>query len=302
MLMFVVLGLLLSFDQLEGAAIQVLEPEIRAHVPHQQRARSCSSRTASSAFFVLGAVPMGWLADRVKRVPIVGIASLVVRRASCSSRASRSARSCCSGRASPTGIAKANSIPVHQSLLADNYPIGIRARMSAVMNIGAQGIGIAEPGPRRRDRDLGRRRRGLALGVVRARHPGRDRRDRRVLHEGTAARAVREGGRARRGDRGREPGADLDGGGVRPAQEDRDDPHRRSSAFSALGFGLFSRGALAVALPQRHAARARTSCDRGFILSLSGIAGAAVPARSSGATSTARTARTRPRRSCSSAR
>ena len=32
--------------------------------------------TASSAFFVLGAVPMGWLADRVRRVPIVGIASL----------------------------------------------------------------------------------------------------------------------------------------------------------------------------------------------------------------------------------
>ena len=35
-----------------------------------------------------------------------------------------------------TGIAKANSIPVHQSLIADNYPIGIRARMSAVMQHG----------------------------------------------------------------------------------------------------------------------------------------------------------------------
>ena len=31
-----------------------------------------------------------------------------------------------------TGIAKANSIPVHQSLLADNYPIGIRARTGAL--------------------------------------------------------------------------------------------------------------------------------------------------------------------------
>ena len=44
-----------------------------------------------------------------------------------------------------TGIAKANSIPVHQSLIADNYPIGIRARMSAVMNMGAHGIGLASP-------------------------------------------------------------------------------------------------------------------------------------------------------------
>ena len=35
-----------------------------------------------------------------------------------------------------TGIAKANSIPVHQSLIADNYPIGIRARMSAAMQHG----------------------------------------------------------------------------------------------------------------------------------------------------------------------
>ena len=44
-----------------------------------------------------------------------------------------------------TGVAKANSIPVHQSLIADNYPIGIRARMSAAMNMGAHGIGLASP-------------------------------------------------------------------------------------------------------------------------------------------------------------
>ena len=44
-----------------------------------------------------------------------------------------------------TGIAKANSIPVHQSLIADNYPIGIRARMSSVMNMGSHGIGLASP-------------------------------------------------------------------------------------------------------------------------------------------------------------
>ncbi len=142
-LMFIVLGLLLSFDELEGAAIQVLGPNIRASF-HISSGAIVFIGTASSAFFVLGAVPMGWLADRVKRVPIVGIASLFF-----------ASFVFCSGFAINafmlfwtrfgTGIAKSNSIPVHQSLLADNYPIGIRARMSGVMNMGAQGLGLVSP-------------------------------------------------------------------------------------------------------------------------------------------------------------
>ena len=55
-------------------------------------------------------------------------------------------------------------------------------------------------------------------------------------------------------------------------QEDPHDPHRRSSAFCALGFGLFSQPALESLYLERHAARARTCCERGLILSLSGIA------------------------------
>jgi ABC-type branched-subunit amino acid transport system ATPase component len=34
---------------------------------------------------------------------------------------------------------------VHQSLLADNYPIGIRARMSAAINMGGDGVGLVSP-------------------------------------------------------------------------------------------------------------------------------------------------------------
>ena len=68
------------------------------------------------------------------------------------------------------------------------------------MNMGGARPRPREPGARRRDRDVGRRRRGLALGVVHPRHPRRrSSRVARVLHEGAAARAVREGGRARRG-------------------------------------------------------------------------------------------------------
>ena len=133
--------------------------------------------TASAAFFVLGAVPMGWLADRVKRVPIVGIASLFFGFFVFLSGLAVNAFMLFWTRFA-TGIAKANSIPVHQSLIADNYPIGIRARMSAVMNMGGARHRPREPGPRRRDRDVGRWPRGLALGLVHPRHPGRDRRGR----------------------------------------------------------------------------------------------------------------------------
>ena len=44
-----------------------------------------------------------------------------------------------------TGVAKANNLAVHQPLLADNYPIGVRARMSAAMNIGQQVLGNLSP-------------------------------------------------------------------------------------------------------------------------------------------------------------
>ena len=142
-LMFVVLGLLLAFDELEGAAINVLGPEIQRTFGISEGAIVFIA-TASSAFFVLGAVPMGWLADRRKRVPIVGWSSIAFGFFVFASGLATSAFMLFWTRFA-TGIAKANSIPVHQSLIADNYPIGIRARMSAVMNMGAHGFGLVSP-------------------------------------------------------------------------------------------------------------------------------------------------------------
>jgi MFS family permease len=142
-LMFVVLLLLYSFDELEGAAINVLAPEIRRTF-HISSGTIVFIASASAAFFVLGAVPMGWLADRVKRVPIVGWASLAFGFFVFLSGLAVSAFMLFWTRFA-TGIAKANSIPVHQSLIADNYPIGIRARMSAAINMGGHGIGLVSP-------------------------------------------------------------------------------------------------------------------------------------------------------------
>ena len=200
---------------------------------------------------------MGWLADRVKRVPIVGVREPRVRRSSCSCPASRSSAFMLFWTRFATGIAKANSIPVHQSLIADNYPIGIRARMSAVMQHGRRtASGSSSPVLVRRDRDVGGRRRGLALGVVPARHPGR--RSSRSLaffmkepprgqfeKEDVLGEVIED----------EQPGADLDGGGVRPASRRSARSAPCSSAFCALGFGLFSQRRARVALPRRHPPR-----------------------------------------------
>ena len=177
---------------------------------------------------MLGAIPMGWLADRMKRVPIVGSRRPALGAVLHDARRRLGERaSCSSGCICFTGIAKANDIAVHPPLLADNYPIGIRARMSACMNIGQQVLGNLSPvlvGSIARR--AARRHRGLALGVRRARHPRRARRARsRSSCKEPPRGPVREGRRARRGHRGREPRAAVDGGGVRAAEEDRDDPH-----------------------------------------------------------------------------
>jgi ABC-type branched-subunit amino acid transport system ATPase component/predicted MFS family arabinose efflux permease len=141
--MFVVLCALNSLDELEGAAIYVLGPEIRRTF-HVSEGTVVFIGTASAAFFVLGAVPMGWLADRVRRVPIVGVASLFFGGFVFLSGLAVNAFMLFWTRFA-TGIAKANTIPVHGSLLADNYPIGVRARMAALNNTIGHGLGLASP-------------------------------------------------------------------------------------------------------------------------------------------------------------
>ena len=136
--MFIVLTLITAFDELEGAAINLLAPEIRSTFGISKGAIVFIS-TASSAFFVLGAVPMGWLADRVRRVPIVGAAGIMFASFVTLSGVAANAFLFFWTRLF-TGLAKASTITVHGSLLADAYPIGVRARMSAAGNIAAHAV------------------------------------------------------------------------------------------------------------------------------------------------------------------
>ena len=163
------------------------------------------------------------------------------------------------------GVAKSNTYPVQGSLIGDAYPISV-AR--AHQRLAGHGVALrrrAQPGPRRRHR---RRLPAattagagpfLLLGV-----PGRDRGALRVPAAGAAARPVREAGRARRGHRGRAAGADLDRGRVRRGSSRSGRSRPSSSAFAALGFGLFTGPVLSQPLhggPLRHSTPSTGACS-----------------------------------------
>ena len=141
--MFIILTAIAALDELESAAIYVLAPEIRRTFGISE-GTIVFIGTASAAFFVLGAVPMGWLADRVKRVPIVGISAMCFGCFVLASGFAVNAFMLFWTRFA-TGITKASTITVHNSLVADAYPINVRARMSAAMQGTAHLIGIMSP-------------------------------------------------------------------------------------------------------------------------------------------------------------
>jgi ABC-type branched-subunit amino acid transport system ATPase component/predicted MFS family arabinose efflux permease len=267
-LMFLVLTAIVSLDELEGAAIYVLAPEIRQTF-HISEGAIVFIGTASAAFFVLGAVPMGWLADRVRRVPIVGVSSILFGGFVLASGFAVNAFMLFWTRFA-TGITKANTIPVHGSLIADNYPIGIRARMSAAMQGGAHAIGLVSPVVVAAIADFAGGPQGwrwawyvlgipvsiVAVGAFFMKEPPRGQYEKEhVLGE------VNE--------------------------EDRPAPISMEAAFArlkriatirtvlvafcALGFGLFSQGTLASLYLDKHL-HVTNLLDRGIILSLSGIA------------------------------
>ncbi len=142
--MFIVLTLISALDELEGAAMSLLAPEMRRSL-NVSEGTIVFIATASAAFFVLGAVPMGWLADRVKRTPLVGMSALSFGGFVFLSGLAPNAFALFWTRLA-SGLSKASTITVHGSLLADNYPIGVRARMAAAGNMAAHGlVGQASP-------------------------------------------------------------------------------------------------------------------------------------------------------------
>ncbi len=126
----VVLVALAAFDQLESATMSILGPDI-GDTLHVSEGVIVFITSASAGFVVLGIVPLAWLADKVKRSPIVGVCGLVFSAMSMVSGMAVNAFMLFWARFG-VGIAQAHTIPVHSSIFADTYPIGIRGRIASV--------------------------------------------------------------------------------------------------------------------------------------------------------------------------
>jgi ABC-type branched-subunit amino acid transport system ATPase component/predicted MFS family arabinose efflux permease len=140
---FVVLLLLNSLDELESAALSILAPEIRDTFGVGDGVIVFIS-AAAGGFVVLGALPMGWLADRYRRGPIVGWASAAFGATVFASGLAINAFALFWARFG-VGIAKSNTLPVHGSLIADAYPIGVRGRISAVTTGAGTLVAVLSP-------------------------------------------------------------------------------------------------------------------------------------------------------------
>ena len=140
---FVVLLLLASLDELQTAAITVLAPDMRDTFGVSDGTITFIA-ASSSAFVVFGAIPMGWAADRMKRVPIIGWSSVFFTFMVFLSGLAPNAFAFFWARFG-VGIAKAITIPVHSSMLADTYPIGIRGRLGAIGGGSARLVAVLSP-------------------------------------------------------------------------------------------------------------------------------------------------------------
>ncbi len=140
---FVMLVLLQSFDELENGVLSVLAPNIRDTF-HISDGVVVFISAASGAFLVLGALPMGWLADRYRRSTIIGWATAGFAATVFSCGLAINAFALFIGRFG-AGVAKSNNLPVQGSLIADTFPIGIRGRVSAVISGAARLAAVLSP-------------------------------------------------------------------------------------------------------------------------------------------------------------
>jgi ABC-type branched-subunit amino acid transport system ATPase component/predicted MFS family arabinose efflux permease len=135
----VVLALLNLVDEFERAALQVLAPDIQSSLGVSDTMLGILAGLGG-LMFILGAVPLGYLADRMRRTLLVSVCSLVFAAFAFATGLVRNGWQLAVTRVM-TGIGKSNSLPVHNSLLADAYPIAGRARVFAIHNL-ANPVGL----------------------------------------------------------------------------------------------------------------------------------------------------------------
>jgi ABC-type branched-subunit amino acid transport system ATPase component/predicted MFS family arabinose efflux permease len=140
---FLTLVTLAAMDELESAALGVLAPDIRDSFGMSDGAIVFLS-AASGAFLVLGALPMGFLADRCRRSRVIGWAGIAFSAMVFACGLAANAFLFFLARFG-VGVAKSSTLPVHGSMLADTYPIGVRGRIATVNAGAARTVGALSP-------------------------------------------------------------------------------------------------------------------------------------------------------------
>ena len=123
---FVVIALLVAVDGLAFTAFATLAPDA-ARTLGLSAASMVAISAVSGALVALGSVPLGWVADRRRRSPIVAWASIVVAALVMVSGLAATGLTLLLGQLG-VGVARANELPVQGSLLSDQYPIVTRGR------------------------------------------------------------------------------------------------------------------------------------------------------------------------------
>ena len=140
---FAMVALLVALDELESSALSTLAPDIRNTLGVSSGVIVFIS-AAAGGFLVLGALPMGWLADRFPRGRVIAWASLAFSAMVMLSGLAVNGLHLFLARMG-VGVAKSNQLPVQGSLLADAYPIGTRGRISAGVAIAGRITGTLSP-------------------------------------------------------------------------------------------------------------------------------------------------------------
>ncbi len=132
--MMLVLFLLNIVDEFDRVAVAVLAPDIQKTFDVSDTVLLGVAGVGGVAL-VLGSVPLAWLADRVKRVSIVKVATAFWAVAVSLTGFAVNIFQFFWIRMM-SGVGQSNRLPVHSSLLADNYPIAARARIFAFEGMG----------------------------------------------------------------------------------------------------------------------------------------------------------------------
>lgn len=119
-----------AVDEFDRVALPILAPNIQASLGVSNTVLGAIGG-AAGVLFVLGAVPLAHLADRMRRTMIAGVATLVTALFVFLTGLAPNAFSLFVARMG-TGLGQSHSLPVHGSLLADGYPLGARSRVFGI--------------------------------------------------------------------------------------------------------------------------------------------------------------------------